>query len=432
MSRTAKMNTLRLKLLQLNDDDLPCTSPPATPIAKTPTPIFRKGPNDARIYQPEGHPRQCVIDGEIWPPIFNPENVRTAKSMKPREDDLFICTYPKCGTTWLQHIVHQLVRQEKYEAGQGKEMCLQSPMIERMGAQYTDSIETPRILKTHFAMMNVPKSEKAKYIFCARNPKDCLVSYYHHNRNFKIYNWADGSFDAFFELFISGQLAFGDYFDHLLGWLPCLESPNVLFLTYEEMCEDLVTAVHRIGTFIGGHAAELVEDPEKLNAVVDASRLDSMKKDQGRWFPQNILHKTEFIRKGGSRDWKNYLTKEQSDRLDTVYRTRCADTAAEHWWRRELAWEDELPSVETEDLDSDASSGFCSLLDDDEDLSISRRNSIVIRPSSRAQLKLNLTQQNSNQLTHSPMCFLGAVAIIVAYFIAVIDGNIGSINGVWK
>lgn len=72
---------------------------------------------------------------------------------------------------------------------------------------------------------------EAKYIFVARNPKDCLTSYYFHNRNFKIYNWADGDFDVFFELFVSGQLAFGDYYDHLLSWLPHINDPNVFFIT---------------------------------------------------------------------------------------------------------------------------------------------------------------------------------------------------------
>lgn len=102
-------------------------------------------------------------------------------------------------------------------------------MIERMGAQFCNQLKHPRLLKTHFSRPNCPRGGK-KYIFVARNPKDCCVSYFHHNRNFKIYDWADGQFDVFFELFLSGKLAFGDYFDHLLSWLPHLHDPNVLFL----------------------------------------------------------------------------------------------------------------------------------------------------------------------------------------------------------
>lgn len=75
-------------------------------------------------------------------------------------------------------------------------------------------------------------------------------------------------------------------------------------------------------------------------------------------------HKSEFIRKGGSRDWKNHLTKEQSDRLDTLWATKMAGTAAEHWWRYEMSWE-EIPVSLLSHMD----------LNDDDLESVSRRGS---------------------------------------------------------
>ena len=88
-------------------------------------------------------------------------------------------------------------------------------MIEKVGSDALHSLRRPRLLKTHLNFANCPKSAHAKYIYVVRNPKDCLTSYYYHNRNFKIYEWAEGDFDVFFELFINGELAFGDYFDHV-------------------------------------------------------------------------------------------------------------------------------------------------------------------------------------------------------------------------
>uniref|UniRef100_A0A1I7XMN3 Sulfotransfer_1 domain-containing protein n=1 Tax=Heterorhabditis bacteriophora TaxID=37862 RepID=A0A1I7XMN3_HETBA len=382
-----------LKHLKLDETELPSCerTPPCTP--KTPcSPLelsnhsfcFRKvhmfiisvlilnlGPDTPVIYQPEGHPKQAVIDGEIWPPIFKARNVRSAKCMRVEDEDLFIVTYPKCGTTWLQHICHQLLRGEYYQTSEGNEMCIQSPMIERMGGQFLSTVPHPRILKTHFSRINVPKSNKAKYIYCVRNPKDCLISYYHHNRNFKIYNFENGDFDTFVDLFLSGQLAFGDYFDHLLSWMPHIEDENVIFLKYEDMVENLEGAVYKIGVFLGGNAQKLVETPHRLETVVKNSRIDAMKKDQKRWFPESQFcrHKSEFIRKGGSRDWKNYLKKEQSDRLDAIFRTRMAGTAAEKWWIEEMAW-DNLPItfITHLDIEDDFESvsrrgSFCSSID---------------------------------------------------------------------
>jgi hypothetical protein len=103
-------------------------------------------------------------------------------------------------------------------------------MVERMGAKYVNDLKHPRLLKTHFSYGNCPKSKQAKYIFAVRNPKDCLASYFFHNRNFKIYEWSDGEFNTFFEMFMRGELGFGDYFKHLKSWMPHINDPNVLFL----------------------------------------------------------------------------------------------------------------------------------------------------------------------------------------------------------
>uniref|UniRef100_A0A8R1DXQ0 Sulfotransfer_1 domain-containing protein n=2 Tax=Caenorhabditis japonica TaxID=281687 RepID=A0A8R1DXQ0_CAEJA len=321
-------------------------SPPRTPcspfVLNATSFCFRKGPARSVVYQPNGHPKQVVIDGEIWPPIFKPKNVRSAKLMQFENTDVVIATYPKCGTTWLQHITSQLLKGADYKTGKGNELCLQSPMIERMGAQFAMDIKGPRVLKTHFSHMNVPKFGATKYIYCVRNPKDCLTSYFHHNRNFKIYNWANGTWDVFVDLFASGQLAFGDYFEHLLSWLPYLEDENVLFLKYEDMIANLEDSIFKIGQFLGGEAKKRVEDFDTFHEIIDNSTIDAMKKDQKRWFPESQLHKSEFIRKGGSRDWKNYFTREQSDRIDATFSTKFAGTVAQNWWKSEMAWDEKV------------------------------------------------------------------------------------------
>ncbi|CAB3396762.1 unnamed protein product [Caenorhabditis bovis] len=332
-------------------------SPPRTPCSpfdlKSTSFCFRKGPARSVVYQPNGHPKQVVIDGEIWPPIFKPKNVRSAKMMNLNETDVVIATYPKCGTTWLQHITSQLVKGVDYKAGKGNELCIQSPMIERMGAQFANEIKGPRVLKTHFNHDNIPKNGNAKYIYCVRNPKDCLTSYFHHNRNFKIYNWANGTWDVFVDLFASGQLAFGDYFDHLLSWIAHIDNERVLFLKYEDMIDDLEGTIYKIGQFIGGEAKKRVEDLATLCEIADNSTIDAMKKDQKRWFPESQLHKAEFIRKGGKRDWKNYFTREQSDRIDAIFKAKLAGTKAESWWKEEMAWSDQLPSIENLTVDDE-------------------------------------------------------------------------------
>ncbi|VDN17530.1 unnamed protein product [Gongylonema pulchrum] len=329
----------RNRELRIKDAELPSTAAQHQPNSASCSTEAHQAA--ALIFQREGHPKQAYIDGEIWPPIFKPEFVRSAKALVPRDSDVFVCTYPKCGTTWIQHICSQLMT-DNYgpQVGHGKELCVTSPMIERMGAKFADNLACPRLLKTHFAWNNIPKSSSAKYIFAVRNPKDCLTSYFFHNRNFKIYDYENGDFSAFFELFLSEKIAFGNYFEHLLSWLPHIHDANVLFLRYEDMCADLRQAVRQIGEFLGGEAAKRIQNETILSRIVENSTIGSMKKDQWRWFPENNLHQNSFIRKGGSGDWRNHFTREQSDRLDAEFRKHLGGTVAANWWKEELTWDE--------------------------------------------------------------------------------------------
>lgn len=102
--------------------------------------------------------------------------------------------------------------------------------------------------------------------------------------------------------------------------------------------DDLPSTIQTIATFLGGSAAKLIKDKDKFERVrfllsqaivvlkkytakqiVRGSSLDSMKKDQKRWFPDEMTYRKDvFVRKGGSRDWKNFFSHEQSQRMDRV------------------------------------------------------------------------------------------------------------------
>ena len=59
-----------------------------------------------------------------------------------------------------------------------------SPWIEHLEQEAIDSALSPRVFKTHLKWKWVPKSDGVKYIYCYRNPKDVVVSYFHHMKMF--------------------------------------------------------------------------------------------------------------------------------------------------------------------------------------------------------------------------------------------------------
>ncbi len=71
-------------------------------------------------------------------------------------------------------------------------------------------------MKTHLPIDMLPPNllDLAKVVFVARNPMDCCVSFYHHERLVPKQGFS-GTFDQYAELFRNGRNPTGDYFYHL-------------------------------------------------------------------------------------------------------------------------------------------------------------------------------------------------------------------------
>ena len=263
---------------------------------------------------------------------FPVDGFASAQRYRASAGDVFVASYPKCGTTWAQYIVYLLENDGRpLEAGHRLDDAF--PHLEEVGEERVRALPEPRLIKTHLPFERAPWSAEAKYVYVARNPFDCAVSFYHHTRGFvRHYDFAAGTWDTFFECFIRGEVDFGDYFDHLTSWWPKRAEPNLLFLTFEQMRASPADAVRSIARLLGGRAERLARDPRALDAVVHASGFDEMRRDQQRWSSARPADMPAFVRKGVVGDWRQYFSAAQARRLSEKLRVRSAGTTIAALW----------------------------------------------------------------------------------------------------
>lgn len=256
----------------------------------------------------------------------------SALEYRAQDGDVFVATYPKCGTTWMQHIVWLLAHEGRPLSGDQR-LTEAFPHLEEVGSAAVEALPQPRLIKTHLPFSMTPYSASARYVVVARNPFDCAVSFYHHTRGFPHhYDFADDEFDDYFECYIEGRVDFGGYFDHLVPWGARADDDNVIFLTYEAMKADPRRAITDVGQFLGGVFGEAVGDADTLERVLEHSSFKSMSKDQQRWSSERAAGAAPFVRKGSVGDWSNQFSPEQARRLAREFDARTAGTWMSDLW----------------------------------------------------------------------------------------------------
>ena len=257
-----------------------------------------------------------TVNGLLVPDFVKQENVDKLKDLELYPDDVWVVTYPKSGTTWTQQIV-RLIRNNGVQDDVRIDTAVPWPESSLYPVKMED-LTRPRAFMSHFPSdalpCGPPHTTPCKYIYVARNPKDVAVSSYFQS---KLLLFPGIEWDAFWKKYMAGDLYYGNYFDHLLSWLPHKDDKNVLFLKYEDMKRDLPRAVSTIASFIGANLSS-----EVVAKIADLTSFKNMKEDSTAnksWsHHRDEEGASKFLRKGIVGDWKNFLTVKQSAEIDTI------------------------------------------------------------------------------------------------------------------
>ncbi|XP_049903078.1 sulfotransferase family 2, cytosolic sulfotransferase 3 isoform X2 [Epinephelus moara] len=281
-------------------------------------------------------PQYIVYRGFLLPSeAHSAESLEYAQNFSVEDTDVFAVTYPKSGTIWMQEILPLLLNGGDLTPIQTIPNWDRVPWLEEKRlAEVVDQLPSPRAMVTHFPYHLMPASfhtSKAKVIYVMRNPKDILVSsfYFHQMAEFLE---DPGTFDEFIEKFLEGKVLFGKWTDHVKGWKDTDLGDRIMYITYEEMVQDLPAALKRMSDFLGRNLSD-----ETIQKIAEHCSFKTMKTNTMSNFslvPKVYMDsdKSPFLRKGIAGDWKNHFSSEQLARFTLVIRKELGNESSSLPW----------------------------------------------------------------------------------------------------
>lgn len=302
----------------------------------------------------------ALLDSSYW------------EHFKPRPDDIIISTSMKAGTTWMQRICAALV----FQSPELKEpVDATSPWIDMrnsLPALTQPGLEAQahrRFVKSHLPLDATPYYDEVKYIVVGRDARDVFMSMVPHHFNitpdtFLTMNNKDGKervatmkklgmeMPPEVESIFSGMrrwegedvptlegvdireiwrmwmtksmfpweqdgYPYWSHFYHLNSWWEFKHLPNILFVHYTDLLEDLDGEMRRISNWL-----DIPIDDAVWPSLVESATFSAMKEQSSETAPA-VMHgiwkdPKKFFHKGKNGRWRDVLTDDDLKLYDNL------------------------------------------------------------------------------------------------------------------
>jgi hypothetical protein len=273
--------------------------------------------------QQESHSRPTSVEEmrERMKNFATAEGWQWGLDYQPDPTDIFIVTPPKCGTTWMQQIVHGLRTRGSMDFDEIGRVVPWINLAHDLGMDiYAPQVAHPRVFKTHSTLGEAPKG--GKYVIVVRDPNDALLSEYHFSEGIF---FERGSITL--EAFARGSfIPRREIWKHVLSFWDRRRDEDVLPLCYENMKADLPRTIEKVADFVG-----IPLDDELRRIVLRQSDIKFMQEHRGQ-FEDHLIRtarsaamrlppggKLNKVRNGQVGESKNYVSDEIRKELDEVW-----------------------------------------------------------------------------------------------------------------
>lgn len=239
----------------------------------------------------------------------------------PRDDDVFICTPPKSGTTWTQAICAFLIFGR---TGADIKPGMISPWIDSKSEPIDElyailAAQTHRrFIKTHTPLDGVPYFPQCTYLSVYRDPRDTYFSMRGHAANLKseklahrlVASVGDGFREWATKPFTPGDpesFALGANVHHYQSYRRHADLPSLHFFHYADMKRDLRGAIRGMAAALNLAPTDALRDE-----IVDAVSFENMR-ENARSFAPNAGRDVwkddrQFFSNGQSQRWRETLS----------------------------------------------------------------------------------------------------------------------------
>lgn len=249
-----------------------------------------------------------------------------------RPGDIFVCTPPKCGTTWMQTICVMLVQGTSEIDGRVADISrwldqTRIPLDDTLAALKSQSRR--RVIKTHTPLDGFPYFDDCTYIAVYRDPRDAFFSGRNHRDNFRLSPAGqltedpNEDFLALLEPPVSSLGGLKYVLHHYETFKTYSQLDNIHLFHYADLSRDLKGNVSRVADALGIRLSNDV-----LERIADAATFANMQKNFERYIPgagQGIwVDDARFLNKGSHGQWRGVLSPESLAAYDSMVREQLA------------------------------------------------------------------------------------------------------------